>query len=84
VTFIYYYLTAYYLNRIFKREIIGSAPAFRKKPINLRIAFSSKLMPFYVVLLLIIVTVPYSRSFLKDNVHDTIRTINRVRTEFRK
>jgi glycosyltransferase involved in cell wall biosynthesis len=30
VTFGYYYLLAYYVNRIFKREIIGSAPAYRE------------------------------------------------------
>jgi glycosyltransferase involved in cell wall biosynthesis len=30
VTFGYYYLGAYYINRIFKKEIIGSAPAYRE------------------------------------------------------
>jgi len=29
VTFAYYYLSAYYLNRFFHKEIIGSAPAYR-------------------------------------------------------
>ena len=30
VTFGYYYISAYYVNRIFKKEVIGSAPAYRK------------------------------------------------------
>jgi glycosyltransferase involved in cell wall biosynthesis len=30
VTTLYYYLLAYFLNRVFKREVIGSAPAFRR------------------------------------------------------
>lgn len=30
VTTLYYYLLAYFLNRLFKREVIGSAPAFRR------------------------------------------------------
>jgi glycosyltransferase involved in cell wall biosynthesis len=81
VTFIYYYLAAYYLNRLFKREIIGSAPAFRKKSINMRAAFSSKFMPLYIALLFTILVVPYSRSFLKDNVHDTMSTIRRVKVD---
>lgn len=31
ITFGYYYLSAYYLNRVFHKEIIGSAPAYRDK-----------------------------------------------------
>lgn len=31
VSFVYYYLAAYYLNKLFKRTIIGNAPAFREK-----------------------------------------------------
>lgn len=31
VSFLYYYLLAYYINRIFKKPIIGAAPAYRKK-----------------------------------------------------
>ncbi len=84
VTFLFYYLTAYYLNRLFKREIIGSAPAFRKKPISIKTAFSNKLMPVYAGILIAIIAIPYSRSFLKDNMHDTISTIDRVKTAFRK
>jgi glycosyltransferase involved in cell wall biosynthesis len=30
VTFLFYYLTAYYINRFFKRTILGSAPAVRE------------------------------------------------------
>lgn len=30
VSFLYYYLLAYYVNRIFNKPIIGSAPAYRK------------------------------------------------------
>lgn len=34
VTFGYYYLTAYYINRIFKKEVIGSYPAYRENKIS--------------------------------------------------
>jgi glycosyltransferase involved in cell wall biosynthesis len=30
VTFLFYYLAAYYINMIFKRQIIGTAPAYRQ------------------------------------------------------
>lgn len=31
VTFLFYYLAGYYINKTFKREIIGMAPAFRRR-----------------------------------------------------
>ncbi|HUY53009.1 MAG TPA: glycosyltransferase family A protein [Candidatus Dormibacteraeota bacterium] len=82
VTFFYYYLAAYYLNRMFNRIIIGPAPAFRKKPI-IKAVFSSGLVSLYGVLLLVVVAIPYSRTFLKDNVHDTVNTIDKVKSEIR-
>lgn len=32
VSFLFYYLGAYYVNRILKRPVIGSAPAYRQRP----------------------------------------------------
>ncbi|MEO7125947.1 MAG: glycosyltransferase family 2 protein [Nakamurella sp.] len=32
VTFVYYYLMAYWLNRLFRRPVLGMAPAFRSDP----------------------------------------------------
>jgi glycosyltransferase involved in cell wall biosynthesis len=85
VTFLYYYMTAYYINRIFGREIIGSAPAFRKKvtKLNLRTAFSSKYTSVFLVLFFTVLVLPFSRGFVRDNYHDTISTIDKVKTEFR-
>ena len=85
VTFIYYYLAAYYLNRIFGKELIGSAPAFRKKSVrlNIKTAFGSRFMPIYAVFFLTVLLLPSSRGFLKDNVRDTVSTIQRVKTEFK-
>lgn len=34
VTFLFYYLGAYYINRLFKRTIIGSAPAYRQMSVS--------------------------------------------------
>ncbi len=36
VTFVYYYLMAYWLNRLFRRPLLGTAPAFRPDPGTVR------------------------------------------------
>jgi hypothetical protein len=71
ITFFYYYLLAYNINSIFKRQIIGSAPAFRRQQ-------TIKRVPKYafIVFLLVIISVPaYMNmhkftSFISDNTND--------------
>ncbi len=70
VTFFYYYLGAYYLNKIFKKQIIGSAPAFRNTVRGNRISLS---FPIILLMGLILASTSYRpvRHFISDNVSDT-------------
>jgi glycosyltransferase involved in cell wall biosynthesis len=71
VTFIYYYLAAYYINSIFHRQIIGSAPAFRRKAVIQRV-------PGYAVVLFLLIIVSFPAymdahkltSFISENAKD--------------
>lgn len=69
VTFLYFYLGAYYLNKIFKKPVIGSAPAFRTTIKKTRISFS---LPALVLVVLLFTTSfsPF-RHFISDNFKDT-------------
>ncbi len=69
VTFFYYYLGAYYLNKIFKRPVIGSYPAFRTTIKKTRISFS--LPALVLVVLLFTTTFSPFRHFISDNFKDT-------------
>ena len=70
VTFFYYYLGAYYLNKIFKKQIIGSAPAFRDTVRGNRISLS---FPVILLVVLILASTSYRpvRHFISDNITDT-------------
>lgn len=73
VSFLFYYLGAYYINKIFKRTIIGSAPAFRKSSAagvlsRLNYGFLSLIIVLFISLLVI----SPIRGFLFDNVHDAM------------
>lgn len=71
VTFIYYYLAAYYINSFTHRQIIGSAPAFRRRQVIQRV-------PVFAlsILLLVMISVPAYMdahrltSFISDNTKD--------------
>ena len=69
VTFLYYYLGAYYINKIFKKQIIGSAPAFRS--ISKKNGFNLSIPVFIVVALLFTTTYRPIRHFISDNMADT-------------
>jgi glycosyltransferase involved in cell wall biosynthesis len=72
VTFIFYYLGAYYLNKMFKRTIIGSAPAFRDKPNSLNAnAVNIGFTTLVIVLLIGFMSLPQLRHFMSDNAQDT-------------
>jgi glycosyltransferase involved in cell wall biosynthesis len=71
VTFLFYYLGAYYINKIFKRTIIGSAPAFRKNSSvgvfpRLNFSFAS----FLFILFIVIIAIASKSGFLSDNIKD--------------
>ena len=70
ITFLFYYLGAYYINKAFKRTVIGSAPAFRK--INSSRALQRAgfgLVPLVFTILVIVFAVTPLRLFLSHNVH---------------
>ncbi len=70
VTFLYYYLGAYYLNKIFKRQVIGSAPAFRNSVGRNRLSLS---FPAILLVVMILASTSYKpvRHFISDNFTDT-------------
>lgn len=75
ITFLFYYMGAYFINRIFKKSLIHSAPAFRKQydisvglpKFKLRYAFAS------VVIVIITVTsiIPFRQALLKKTYYFT-------------
>jgi glycosyltransferase involved in cell wall biosynthesis len=70
VTFLFYYFTAYHINKLFKRTIIGSAPAFRPNPIKIKSVIKSKFASLYLVIIVALFLITPIRSFMSDNVHD--------------
>lgn len=76
VTFLFYYMGAYYIDRIFKRNIIGSAPAFREtRTIEGSLRLSVSLVFVFVVVFSIYMTVEPFRYFVRDNIFDTASII---------
>jgi glycosyltransferase involved in cell wall biosynthesis len=75
-SFLFYYVGAYYIDRIFKRSIIGPAPAFRNSK-------SAKVFPWpssgfgFVLLALMIISVAVAplRNFIYDSVDATAAVI---------
>lgn len=76
VTFIYYYFGAYYLNKIFKRTVIGAAPAFRvDKSGGLMDSINYLIISFSMLLFLAVLNSVPIRSFITDNFSDGIIVI---------
>jgi len=72
VTFLFYYLGAYYIDKITKRNIIGSAPAFRKKnQIKTYPKLTFWLSLWSISIFAIVLSIAPIRLFLKDNIHDS-------------
>jgi len=71
VSFIYYYLGAYYINSLFKKNVIGNAPAFRYSGRQSRIPRLA-----YVVAIVIILAIPTYMNhnrldrFIDNKAHD--------------
>jgi len=71
VSFMYYYLGAYYINLIFQKDIIGKAPAFRTNN-------TANRMPklAYIIAIVVILAIPTYMNhqrltrFIDDNAHD--------------
>ncbi|HUD10450.1 MAG TPA: glycosyltransferase family 2 protein [Candidatus Saccharimonadales bacterium] len=76
VSFLFYYLGAYYIDRIFQRTIIGSAPAFRKdSSLKISTELRVSLSLVFVSLLAISMSVAPLRSFMYDNLNDIASVI---------
>jgi glycosyltransferase involved in cell wall biosynthesis len=72
VTFLFYYLGAYYINKIIKRSVVGSAPAFRgESRLGNSLWFKIGLIPFFLAIVITLMAVASIRSFTTDNVQDT-------------
>jgi glycosyltransferase involved in cell wall biosynthesis len=72
ITFLFYYLGAYYINKIFKRTFIGSAPAFRSNG-KLRASpiLSIRLASFFALVAVGFIAIPFLRRLVTDNIMDT-------------
>jgi glycosyltransferase involved in cell wall biosynthesis len=79
VTFLFYYLGAYYLDKLFKRSIIGSAPAFRKTAQN---TASRKLRQRQITAPILIssglLSIAPLRLFISDNLKDITAVISKI------
>ena len=81
VTFLFYYLGAYYINKIFKKEIIGTAPAFRNtqtKKLRPRIGFSIAIILFLVGTSTVSTTYRPVKSFIANNLRETSSNIEKI------
>jgi glycosyltransferase involved in cell wall biosynthesis len=72
VTFLFYYLGAYYIDRIMGRNIIGSAPAFRKtNPGKAYPKLAVWLSLWSISVFTVIVSIAPIRGLVSDNIEDT-------------
>jgi glycosyltransferase involved in cell wall biosynthesis len=81
VSFIYYYLIAYYVNNRFKREVIGTAPAFRfnqKIKMRPRLGYGLIVITFLIAVSTVSTTYRPARNFIANNIKDTSANIERI------
>jgi len=81
VTFLYYYLGAYYINKLFNREIIGTAPAFRSNQnikLRPRLGFGLVIITFLIATSTISTTYRPAKNFIADNIKDTSVKIEQI------
>jgi hypothetical protein len=79
VSFLYYYLAAYYLNSIFKRNVIGGAPAFRKhqRPALAPKAAAAMLLIVPLLEVPLYFGTPGIAGFISDSTHDIGTALHR-------
>ena len=81
MTFLFYYLGAYYINKIFKKEVIGTAPAFRNtqtKKLRPRIGFSIAIILFLIGTSTVSTTYRPVKSFIANNLRETSSNIEKI------
>jgi len=72
VTFLFYYVGAYYIDRLTKRNIIGSAPAFRgANAPKIRPKFAALFAVWSIAIFAIILSITPIRHFVTDNIQDS-------------
>ena len=78
VTFCFYYLAGYFINSLFKRRVIGNAPAFRSSNRQLQ----PNLVPFIVAAvafsLPLLVANHHIKSFVSDNAQDVVAAVKHL------
>jgi glycosyltransferase involved in cell wall biosynthesis len=71
VTFCYYYFGAYFINRMFGRSVIGSAPAFRKKGTSrLTSAVGYLFAGVGIIVAILSISIAPVRGFMSDQFYD--------------
>ncbi len=79
VTFLFYYLGAYYLNKLFKRQLIGAAPSFRlNRPKTVNPRFSLGLTTIIVTIAIVATAISPVRNFISDNIKETKLRIDAI------
>ena len=77
------YLGAYYLNKLFKKQIVGAAPSFRvNKAKTYRPKFSLGLTTTIIIIAVIATAFNPVRSFISDNIKDTKSKIETIVKSF--
>ena len=72
VSFLFYYLGEYYINKLFKRTIIGSAPAFRgERSGGLLTKLGVGVVTCFLFVYITSISTPTLRSFISDNIENT-------------
>ncbi len=83
VTFLFYYLGAYYLNKLFKKQVVGAAPSFRiNRTKTYRPKFSLGVTTTVIIIAVIATTFNPVRSFISDNIKDTKSKIETIVKSF--
>jgi glycosyltransferase involved in cell wall biosynthesis len=75
ISFLYYYIVGYHINTIFKKPIIGSAPAFRKShSVNIMSSIGAGITLIFVIGLPLYVFA----NFITDSSKDLVAFVNRL------
>ncbi len=78
VTFMFYYLAGYFINSIFKRQIIGNAPAFRTEDKKLQPMLAPVLVALVAVGLPLFIADQSVKHFVADNTKDIVAAVRRL------
>jgi glycosyltransferase involved in cell wall biosynthesis len=78
VTFCFYYLAGYFINSLFKRRLIGNAPAFRNSQPQIQPNLVPLLVAVVVIGLPLMVANRQIKTFVSDNTKDVVAAVKHL------